>query len=849
MKKFLPHLAAVALFILISAAYFWPAFNNKEMMQHDVKEFNGMSKEISDHRQAYHEEPLWTNAAFSGMPAFQISVKYPSNLIAYVHRAVTLGMPFPANVLFMLLFGFYILMLVMKVDPWLGFLGSVAFAFSSFYFISIGAGHNTKVVALSYLAPTFAGVLLLFRGKYLAGGALMALFLSLMICANHLQITYYLFMLILVYILFEFSSVIRTKAFMPFAKSIAVFGIAALLAVASSAGNIWSTYVYGKSTTRSRSELTDNPKDKTSGLDRSYITNWSYGKGESMSLLIPNVKGGGNRAIGNVSKNATKNVDQRMKQTVASMDAYFGEQPGTAGPTYAGAVTVFLFVLGLFIVEGRMKWFLLAGTIMSISLAWGKNMMWLTNIFLDYFPGYNKFRSVSMILTLAEFTLPFLAVLALERVTRKAGVMKESMKLPLFSKPVTKMRLFYVAFGITAGITLLYYVTPGSLTSFVKNGEDVELFDQIKGGNPTAEDQQVKAYVDEIMVGTEIARKSILQADAGRSLILIILAGGILFFYFRSNFDKRYLFASLAFIIVVDMGSVSWRYLNHDSFVDKKKVENQITPSVADKQILEDKSLDYRVLNMSLSTFNDASTSYFHKSIGGYHGAKLKRYQELIENHIFGSIQAINNTLMSSPTDSAIRIAFSKQPVLNMLNTKYIIYNKDAPPLENRFALGNAWFVRDVTYVADADKEIAALATFDPRNAVVVSEGFKQDLAGFTPAPDPSATISLTEYKANRLVYKTQAAKEQLAVFSEIYYSPGWNAYIDGQITPHFRANYVLRAMRIPAGNHQVEFKFEPTEYASGEKISMASSALLILLVLGAAAMELKKSFASTAEN
>lgn len=847
MKKFLPHLIAFVVFIAISLVYFSPVLKDKQLNQHDIKEFSGMAKEITDHREKTGEEALWTNRAFSGMPAFQISVRYPSNLMAWVQKVMTFGMPFPASVLFMLMFGFYILVMVIKPDPWLGVLGGIAFAFSSFFFVSITAGHNTKVVAISYMAPVLAGIILTYRGQLLAGGALTALFLGLEILANHLQITYYLFMLVLIYIIFEFVHVVRTKNFMPFAKATSVLGLAAILAVGSNFGNIWSTYEYGKSTTRGKSELTSDMDDKTSGLDKSYATGWSYGKAETMTLMIPDFKGGASGAIGEKHKDAVKKVDNRMRQTVASMDSYWGDQPITAGPSYAGAVVVFLFVLGLFVVEGRMKWFLLAGTLMSVTLAWGKNWMWLTDLFLEHFPGYNKFRSVSMMLTVAELCLPFLAVIALDKLIGEPNTIKEPVKVPFMSKPVSRMRMFYLAFILTGGISLLFFLSPGT-SSLTKADEYEQLYSQIKSGNPNAPDDQVREYLDDLLGAAETARAGILRSDAGRSFILITIAALILWFYFRNRFDKRYLYATLTFIILVDMWSVDKRYLSNDQFVDKKEAKEPFKPSKADLQILEDKDPDFRVLNLAVSPFNDASTSYFHKSIGGYHGAKLKRYQELIENQIYRNIQAVSATLNSTPSDSALRATFATQAVMNMLNTKYIIYNPDAPPLENRYALGHAWFVKEVKWVPNADTEIAEVGGINPAVTALVDERFKQDLAGFTPTADATATISLKEYKPNYLVYETQSASDQLAVFSEIYYNPGWNATIDGTPASHFRANYVLRAMRIPAGKHKVEFRFEPKTYVAGEKISMFSSLALLLLVAGGGVMALRKRAGPSAE-
>lgn len=834
-KFFLPHIIALVFFILLASLYFKPVFEGKKIKQGDIVNYTGMSKEIADFRAQYKEEPLWTNSMFGGMPAFQISVLHPSNLIQYVDKVFKLGLPHPINLVFLYMLGFYILLLVLRIDPWLGIMGAIAFAFSSYFFIIIEAGHNSKAHAIAYMAPAVAGVILAFRGRYLLGGALTALFLALDLYANHPQITYYLFLFLIIYGVTELINSIKQKQLQSYGKSVGVLMVAALLAVGTNAGNLLATYEYGKHSTRGKSELTFNKENKTSGLDKDYATQWSYGKGETMSLLIPDFKGGGSGSIGATNKQALKDVDGQFKEYIAKADQYWGDQPFTSGPVYTGAIIVFLFVLGLFIVEGSLKQALVIATVLSILLAWGKNFMWFSELFLDHFPGYNKFRAVSMILVIAEFTIPLLAILAFDKLIKTKQGLSEKIKLPFVSSPSSVKIAFYVSLALTAGLSLLYYVAPGSLTDFFKNNEYNEYYDQItKGGTPA---DVAQSFLDNL----EGARKAIFKADAIRTFFLIILAAGVIWLYFKSKIERIYIVITVAFFVLVDLWSVDKRYVNNDNFVAPAQVTSPFQQTQADAKILQDKDPDFRVLNLSVSTFNDASTSYWHKSIGGYHGAKLKRYQELVDFQIDRSIQAISSTLKNNPNDSAFRATFSQQPVLNMLNMRYVIYNPEAAPLQNRYALGNAWFVNSIKYVPSADSEITALSNFNPRITAVVDERFKPELTGFQYRSDSLANIKLTSYKANELVYESNSSSEQLAVFSEIYYKDGWNAYVDGQLTSHVRANYVLRAMRVPAGKHTVVFKFEPAVYKTGESVSFAMSALLLLTVAGALYLDGRK--------
>jgi hypothetical protein len=839
-RSILPHLAVVIVFLALTIVFFMPLFQGKEMQQGDIMQFKGASKEIVDHREATGEEALWTNSMFSGMPAFQISVLYTKNLVKYINTVFTVGLPAQAGLFFLYLLGFYILMIALRVNPWLGLAGSIAFAFSSYFLIIFEAGHNTKAHAIGYMAPVVAGVVMTYRGKLLLGFMLTALFLSLELLANHLQITYYLAMFLAAYFIVELIAAVRENRLAYFGKATAFLGIAAIIAVGTNAGNFLTTLDYAKYTTRGKSELTIKPSGtpnddiKTSGLDRDYIVQYSYGVSESMSLLIPNFKGGGN---GSFDKDVLEKVDPQKREAVAGMDRYWGDQSIISGPVYVGAIVMFLAVLGLFVIRGPIKWALFIMTVLSVMLAWGKNFMPLTNLFLDYFPAYNKFRAVSMILVIAEFTIPLLAVLCLNEIIKNRDLLKE--KISLFGSQVEKKKLFFAALAFTAGICLFFFLAPGS-TQLEGTNEAAEFTYRVKQSQPEVTDAQIASYLDNIMPEVIEARKAMLKSDAGRSLIFILVAAGLVWFYHRSKMDSRLFIGAIALLVLIDLWSVDARYLHKEKYVSKRQNAMVQPKTAANEYILKDRDPHYRVLNIAVNTFNNATTSYYHKSIGGYHGAKLKRYQEMIEFYLAGDINSIYNTLGAAPTDSAIQATFAQQGTLNMLNTKYIIYNPSAPPIENRYALGNAWFVGEVKSVSTANDEILAVGKIDPARTAVVHDEFREKLSGFTPKA-VDGTIKLTSYKPNHLVYESNAQSEQLAVFSEVYYPSGWNVLIDGKPADHFRADYVLRAMRVPAGKHVIEFKFEPSSYKTGETISLASSVILILLVLGIAFTEIRK--------
>ena len=786
-SKVKPHIIIIILFALISFAYFSPLIEGKSIDGHDIKTWIGMSKEISDFRDSSGTEALWTNSMFSGMPAYQISVKYSSNLVRYIDKVITLGFPRPANILFLYLLGFYLLLLSLKVDYRIAAVGAIAYAFSSYFFIIIQAGHMTKAHAIAYLPMVVASVIYTYRGKLLLGGVLTALTVALELYSNHLQITYYLIFILIFIGLYQLFYDYNNKNLPSFFKRSAVLILAALLATGTCFTRLKTTMDYGKDSTRGKSELTNNIENKTKGLDKDYATQWSYGIAETMTLLIPNFHGGasqGELSTDSETYNALKR-SPNAKKIIKNLPLYWGDQPIVSGPTYAGAIVIFLFLLSLFLLKGRFKYWILTLTILSIFLAWGKNFMPLTELFLDFFPGYNKFRAVSMILIVAEFTLPLLAFLAFNNF-----IFSDANKL-------SKIKSLKNAFFVTGGITLLFSLAPNMFFDFVGVNDSV----LASNGWP------VEAL--------QLDRASMLSSDAWRSFFFVSLAFLSLFLFIKNKVSSNNIILVFAVLLLLDMWTINKRYLNDSHFIRSSKIKTPYKATQADNYILSDNDPNFRVFNQSVSTFNDASTSYFHKSIGGYHGAKLKRYQELIDSHISkGNMQ-----------------------VLNMLNTKYFILQTGKVNI-NPNVLGNAWFIKDVKIVENADDEILALNDFDASSIAVIDKRFQSFLGEFS--EDSSSNIKLDEYQPNYLRYSSVSTKNQIAVFSEVYYDKGWNSYIDGELVSHFRANYILRAMNIPKGNHTIEFRFEPEIFKIGERISLASSILLIISLIFVSVRELK---------
>ncbi len=815
-KNILQIILHIVLFLLISLIYFSPdVLEGKKLWQNDVMQFQGMSKEIIDYRNEYQKEPLWTNSMFGGMPAYLISTLYHGNKTKIFHQILTIRDWRPVHFIFLYLLGFYIALLLFGVNPWLSFAGAIAYAFSSYFFAIIAAGHISKVYAIGYLPPIIAGVYTAFRGKIFLGSAVMGLFLALQLLINHLQITYYTLLIIVILGIFEQVAAIRNRQLLSFYKAVSVLIVAAMLAVSSHFAALWTTYEYGKYSIGGESELTDNAGNKTTGLDKDYATQWSIGIDESLSLIVPNIKGASG-AFGTKSNSydllrRTEGGANYARQMLPRLPSYWGDQPHTV-PVYAGAVVCFLFFFGLFVIRGRTKWWLLTITAVSIMLSWGRHFPALTNFMLDHFPGYNKFRSVSMTMVIAEFAMPLLGIMAIREI-----IINE------FSKKDILKYLKYALY-ITGGITLVLFLFPGIFG--LEAPMDEQLINQGQG-------VLVDAFIED--------RKNLLRVDALRSLIFVLLTFGILYLFINKKIKTGHLIGGLAILFLVDLWPVDKRYVNSDNFISKRQDKNQFTPSTADLLILQDKEPGYRVLNIAGSPFQDATTSYFHHSIGGYHGAKMKRFQELVDYYIMNEISTLYNTLRSNASSQAIDSTMKNFNALNMLNTRYVIYNTEAPPLVNKHELGSAWFVNDLRVVANADEEIMSLGNINPAEEAIVDQRYKELIKEFTPEQDSTADIFLFSYLPNHLTYRSKSEKEQLAVFSEIYYDKGWQAYIDGTPVPHFRADYLLRAMRIPAGNHTVEFKFHPKSYYTGEKISLAGSILLILMLIGASVYEIKK--------
>lgn len=787
-SKIRPHLIAILVFLVVSLAYFSPVLSGKVLESHDIGQWLGVSKEISDYREATGEEALWSSTMFSGMPAYQISVVYAGNLIQYVNKLLLFGLPNPANLLFISLISFYILMIVMKADFRIAIAGAFAFAFCSFQFVSIEAGHNTKVHAIALIPMIVAGVLLAYRGSWLMGAAITMLGLSVQVYANHLQITYYTAIMVGLLVIAELANSVKEKTLPSYLRSSIALGIGALIAILPNITNLLLTYEYGKYSTRGQSELTE--KKVSSGLDKDYALGWSFGKLETMTLLIPTFAGGSSYYdLGTKSatyKAMQANVgNEQARSFVKTAPLYWGDQPMTSGPVYNGAIPVFLFIISLFLLKGPVRIWLIVTTALFVMLAWGKNFAPLTDLFFEHFPGYSKFRSVAMALTIPSFLIPLGGMLALMRFLHDDKD-REKISKALFS-----------AFYITAGLCLIFVLLPG-------------IFCDFEG----AADEQLKQY-EWLLNALREDRASVLRMDALRSIFFIAAAFGLLWAWMKNKMAKEWVMYGVAFLILIDMWSVGKQYLNNDNFVSASKSEKPFEMSAADQQILQDKSY-YRVMNTSVSTFNDASTSYYHHSIGGYHGAKLKRYQELIE----------------------YQISKGNMNVINMLNTKYFIVRDQQsgqPQVQmNPGALGPAWAVSDWKIVPDADAEIKALDSLDTRQIAVIDQRYASVLEGVSKGVDSTASVIIKEengrYGPRSLKYEVNGSKKNLVVFSEIFYPEGWNAYIDDRKVPYACANYVLRALPVPAGKHKVEFRFEPAAYYTGEKISLAGSVLLLLL-------------------
>ena len=814
LRKSGPYLLAIVLFIVISVVYFSPVLEGKKLQSSDGQ-FKGMSKEIVDYREATGKEALWSNNMFSGMPAYLTSVLYPGDLLANVQKTV-IGISTPIMVLSFSFIFFFVLCALLDIGVWTSFAASLAYGLMTFNFAVMATGHFTKAHALTYTSLIVAGILVAFKKNKMGGSLLAALGLSLMLSANHLQMTYYVAILALILGITYFVFAIREKTLPEFAKTTVFLFIAVLLAVGTNFSRLYTTYEYGKYSMRGQSEISLNSENKNSGLDPNYILDYSYDLGEAMTAFIPRFKGGGMDEPLSTNSETYKLLekaqgpDNAKKMVEGGQPMYWGSQPISGAPFYFGAVLCFLFVFGLFVVKGKDKWWLLAVFVISVLLSLGKNFSFLANLMLDYFPGYNKFRDVKNIVVIEQFAMAMLGVLAIKEVYQRKVSNDEFLKALKYS------------FGIAGGLALLFAILPGLAGNF-SGSTDAQLVGQLKQYKWPQE--LISGYVNALISD----RQSALRIDAFRTFVFVALAAAGLWAYWNNKIKAQYAIILWAGLVAVDLLPVNKKYFNNDNFTSKKEAAIPFKEMPVDKEIKKDKDLYYRVLNLQ-NPMADARTSFFHKSIGGYHGAKMKRYNELFSYAIEPEIRTL---IAGFNKPESIDSVMSSLPVINMLNTKYFIYDLNSPPLANSHALGNAWLVKQVKLVNKADEEITSLKNFDAKMTAIVNKSFEKDLAGFT-SGSGEGEIKLTEYHPNVLKYEASVnSGSQLAVFSEIYYPKGWKSYLDGKELNHIQVDYVLRALVIPSGKHQIEFKFEPNSYFFGNKVSLASSILLLLAIGG----------------
>ena len=817
MKKFLPDLIAILAFIVISFIYFFPAITEDRILfQHDTVAGAGAGQEAKEYYERTGERTRWTNALFGGMPTYQMSPSYDSTEpLTFVQKVYHLFLPNYVWLTFIMMLGFYILLRAFGIPAWLAGLGGIIWGFSSYFFILIAAGHIWKFITLAYIPPTIAGIVLAYRKKYLLGGIITALFMAMQILSNHVQMTYYFLFVILFMVGAFFEDAWRKKELPQFFKATGVLIVAGLIGVSINLSNLYHTYEYSKETMRGKSELKYEgaaAKQTSSGLNRDYITQWSYGIGETFSLLVPNVKGGASVPLSR-SEKAMEKANPMYSSLYSQLTQYFGDQPMTSGPVYVGAFVLMLFILGCFIVKGPMKWALLGATIFSILLSWGKNFMGLTDFFIDYIPMYNKFRAVSSILVIAEFTIPLLAILTLKEILTKPELLKE------------KLKYIYISFGLTGGLALLFAIAPRLFFPTYIPGNEMAALQ-----NALPADQ-----LSPIIANLEEMRVHLFTSDAWRSFFIVTIGTLLLLAYNAKKLKATWTVAAIALLCLGDMWSVNKRYLYDEQFIPKSEQTATFRKTQTDELILQDPSLDYRVLNFAGNTFEENNTSYWHKSVGGYHAAKLRRYQEMIDHHIAKEMQAAYQEVATAggQMDS---VNSAKFPVLNMLNTKYFIFpagqQGQTVPIENPYTFGNAWFIDKIQYVNNANEEIDAIGQVDLQQTAIVDSKFKEALKGVNEGyKDSLSTIRLTSYEPNHLVYETSSPQDGIVVFSEIYY-PGWTATIDGKPADIARADYILRAMNVPAGKHTIEMRFDPQSLHITEGIAYGAMALLLVGVI-----------------
>jgi hypothetical protein len=814
LQKSLPHVLVFLVFLLITFVYFSPVFEGRTLAKNDVIQSQGAAAEVLDYHEKTGKFPLWTNSMFGGMPAYLVGTDFPNSWSTKLGRVFIDLFPAPVNYVMLYLVGFYILLTALNFSPWLAALGAIGFAFGSYNLINIEAGHVSKALAMGYLPPIIAGVILAFRGRYWVGGALTGLFLALQLYGNHIQITYYLFITLAIYGIIELVYAIRENRLKMYMTAAAVLVLAVGLAFGSHASRLMVTNEYARESIRGTSDLTrPGGGGSTSGLDRDYAFMWSYGKLETLTLLIPNFYGGATGGSLGPSSETFAAIERQAgrdqaRQFTAQVPLYWGSQPFTGGPAYGGAIICFLFVLGMFLVKDRIKWWILASAILLTSFAWGKNFF-LNDLLFNLLPFFNKFRAVTMTLTLVQVFLALGAALAVREVVTGSYIWA------ILKKPLVW------SLGLTAGVALLFALIGGALFDF------------------SADSDTQQGLPGWLLEALRNDRKSLLRADALRSVFFILAAAGLLLAYVYKRMNATVLALSLSLLVLIDLFSVDKRYLNNDDFVAKRQA-GKLTPTAANQAIQRDTTY-YRVLNLTVNPIQDATTSYFHLSVGGYHAAKLQRYQQLYDSVISSELQRLVTGLQSESFSPAV---FGQLPALNMLNTKYFILGSEAQAaVPNPYALGNAWFVREHQIVPNANAEIKAVKNFDPARTAIVDARYESLLTDLKGAPDSAAIIRLASYDPEHLTYQATTATPQLAVFSEVYYQGNndWQAYVDGQPVPHLRANYLLRAMVVPAGTHKVEFIYTGHTYKLGETIALISSALLLVFVAGSVFLSVRR--------
>lgn len=819
------HIIAVFTFLALAAVFNAPVFSGKTVDQHDIKQNKGSAREIIEYREKEDRQIFWTNVIFAGMPSYMTSVINEGEILRKIPFTLNKLLLDPAiNYMFLLMLCFYILGLALKVDPLIALLGAIAYGFSSYFVTLLAAGHNSKIHAMAYLPGILAGMVWAYRrSKPWLGFAIFGFFLALELSARHPQMFYYFLFLAIPYGLYEGIKAFKDKVFPTWIKSTGFLLVAGMLAIGTNYSYMSSTLSFGKNTTRGKTELTFNKANQTDGLDRDYVTVWSYGIGESFNLIIPNFKGGKTSTLSNYEE-AMQNVEPAFRQSISSQNAYFGDQPSTSGPAYAGASIILFVLLAFIFYKSSFKYLLLFSLLLTMALAWGKNFQGLTDFFLDYIPYYNKFRAVSSMMVIPDFILPILAILGLNSIIQwNKSDWAKSIKLP-FAESMSRQKAFYIGSGILISFLALNYMAPGLFNNFLNTQESSSLPAALANAN--FNQNQANQYIESLIA----ARESLFKADVLRSLLFVTLTSGLTLFFSRGRLSKNGLVISLCVIVLLDLFVIDKRYLNEENYIAESRIEENygVQASTADKLIMQQYSTDpyFRTLNLSVSPFNDATTSFYHYSLGGYHGAKLQIYSDLVEYQVSKDIERLSKGLNGG---LSIDQVFSTTSAFNMLNLRYLIVDPNQAPLENPRRLGNAWLVNSIKKVETADEEISAIADIDPAKTAILRGEFAEK-AGRLPADAGRGSIKLKSYDPEKLVYDYNSSTENLAVFSEVWYPEHWTVMIDNKEAELLRANYALRALKVPAGKHEISMSFNAAEASrTGFTIDLICSLLILL--------------------